>query len=276
MKKYLFSATILLLASLSFPLELAAENLRIVSLAPALTEIVCKLGGEKYLVGRCGACDYPESVKKLPAAGSFGIPELEKILSLKPDWVIGNDLMNPNTARKLSRIGIATNFRQINDLDDYICWLKTIGNKLNKQDSVNAELTKIDTRLKQLKQCRQLPIKVLWVVNAKPLIVAGRGSLPEYALNLMQAENAAKDTPAAYYKCSVEWLLTADIDVVIWNVPNAPAKSDRVWGKVRAIRENRIIELAITDPVTRPGPRFLDAVLRVRKMLENITESSRK
>ena len=70
MKKYLFSATILLLASLSFPLELAAENLRIVSLAPALTEIVCKLGGEKYLVGRCGACDYPESVKKLPARTS--------------------------------------------------------------------------------------------------------------------------------------------------------------------------------------------------------------
>lgn len=276
MKKYLYTTIILLLSGLFLPFELAAENLRIVSLAPALTEIICKLGGEKSLVGRCGACDYPESVKKLPVAGSFGIPELEKILFLKPDWVIGNDLMNPNTARKLSRLGIATEFRQINDLNDYIYWLKIIGSKLNKQDSVNNELAKINTIINQLKQCKPLPIKVLWVVNAKPLIVAGKGSLPEYALNLMQTENAAKETPAAYYKCSVEWLLTADIDAVIWNVPNAPAKNDRIWGKVKAVRENRIIELAITDPATRPGPRFLDAVQRVRKMLENISESSRK
>ena len=42
------------------------KNLRIVSLLPAATEIVCALGFRDQLVGRSHECDYPESVKALP------------------------------------------------------------------------------------------------------------------------------------------------------------------------------------------------------------------
>ena len=40
---------------------------RIVSLIASATEIVCALGFEEQLVGRSHECDYPPSVKKLPA-----------------------------------------------------------------------------------------------------------------------------------------------------------------------------------------------------------------
>jgi iron complex transport system substrate-binding protein len=40
---------------------------RIVSLLPSATEIVCALGFEDQLVGRSHECDYPESVRTLPA-----------------------------------------------------------------------------------------------------------------------------------------------------------------------------------------------------------------
>src|SRR6516162_7583665 len=40
--------------------------MRIVSLIASATEIVCRLGFEKDLVGRSHECDYPESVKSLP------------------------------------------------------------------------------------------------------------------------------------------------------------------------------------------------------------------
>ncbi|MDZ7691373.1 MAG: cobalamin-binding protein [Balneolaceae bacterium] len=41
--------------------------MRIVSLLPSITEIVCAIGKESELVGRSHECDYPESITSLPA-----------------------------------------------------------------------------------------------------------------------------------------------------------------------------------------------------------------
>ncbi len=45
-------------------------DLKIISLLPAATEIVCALGLEGQLIGRSHECDYPESVKELPICSS--------------------------------------------------------------------------------------------------------------------------------------------------------------------------------------------------------------
>ena len=75
----------------SLPLEAA----RIVSLSPAVTELIFHLGRGKDLVGRSSACDYPQEVRRLPVAGDFARPDTEKLLSLRPDAVITNDLIVP-------------------------------------------------------------------------------------------------------------------------------------------------------------------------------------
>jgi iron complex transport system substrate-binding protein len=45
-------------------------DLKIISLLPAATEIVCALGLEEQLIGRSHECDFPESVKALPVCSS--------------------------------------------------------------------------------------------------------------------------------------------------------------------------------------------------------------
>ncbi len=50
------------------------SSLKIVSLLPAVTEIVCALGLEQSLVGRSHECDYPVSVKHLPVCSEANIP----------------------------------------------------------------------------------------------------------------------------------------------------------------------------------------------------------
>ena len=98
---------ILLFMILSFPLYMRGEEVcRIVSLSPAVTEIICHLGGEKYLAGRSSACNYPESVKKLPVAGDFAKPYMEKILLFRPRYLLTNDLINPAAAKKFDSVGI--------------------------------------------------------------------------------------------------------------------------------------------------------------------------
>jgi iron complex transport system substrate-binding protein len=48
--------------------------MRIVSLLPSATEIVCKLGLEKSLVGVTHECDYPPSVRELPKVTHTLVP----------------------------------------------------------------------------------------------------------------------------------------------------------------------------------------------------------
>lgn len=249
---------------------LRADSLRIVSLAPALTEIVCYLGGEKNLVGRSSACDYPETVKNISAVGSFGRPEAERILALRPDWVIGNDLMNPNLQRVLKKNAVAVDFRQIENSNDYIFWVEKIGQKLRQEARAAEAVKQFRNEISQLQQAPALPLRALWVVNDKPIMVAGPGSLPDEALKLMKIKNAAAAVPEKYFKCSTEWLLTAPIDIIIWGLPGKIDRSSRIWGRVKAVQAGKIVTHAIDDPVTRPGPRFGKALNNLRKQIEEI------
>ena len=64
----------LLLLLTGWTLLIPAGELRVVSLAPNLTECIFLLGAEQLLVGRSGYCNYPLEAKKLPVVGGFGRP----------------------------------------------------------------------------------------------------------------------------------------------------------------------------------------------------------
>ena len=49
--------------------------MRVVTLLPSATEIVCAVGAEAQLVGRSHSCDYPATVRNLPALTRTTVPE---------------------------------------------------------------------------------------------------------------------------------------------------------------------------------------------------------
>jgi iron complex transport system substrate-binding protein len=61
---------------------------RIISLAPSITEILFALGLRQEIIGVTNFCDYPEEVTTKPRIGGFVNPDVEKIVSLKPDLII--------------------------------------------------------------------------------------------------------------------------------------------------------------------------------------------
>jgi ABC-type Fe3+-hydroxamate transport system substrate-binding protein len=65
--------------------------MRIVSLVPSLTELVCELGLARQLVGRTGFCVHPANVVRgIPKVGGTKTVNLEKIRALEPTHVILN------------------------------------------------------------------------------------------------------------------------------------------------------------------------------------------
>ena len=65
------------------------ERERIVSVLPSNTETLCAIGACAKLVGVDDYSDFPAQVTKLPKVGGLYDPNVEKIVSLKPDLVIG-------------------------------------------------------------------------------------------------------------------------------------------------------------------------------------------
>ncbi|MBU1061339.1 MAG: ABC transporter substrate-binding protein, partial [Candidatus Omnitrophica bacterium] len=64
-----------------------AQKQRIVSLAPSTTEILFALGLDEEIVGVSSFCDYPLKALEKEKVGTFSQPNIEKILSLRPDIV---------------------------------------------------------------------------------------------------------------------------------------------------------------------------------------------
>jgi len=83
--------------------------LRVVSLAPSLTETVYGLGRGDWLVGVTEFCDYPPEARSKTRVGGIAAPSLERIVSLAPDLVLTTAEGNSrNTMEQLERLGIAT------------------------------------------------------------------------------------------------------------------------------------------------------------------------
>lgn len=60
----------------------------VISLSPALTEIIYEMGYGSKVVGRGSYCDYPEEVTAVTDVGSSANPDIDEIIKLKPELLI--------------------------------------------------------------------------------------------------------------------------------------------------------------------------------------------
>lgn len=256
--------TILFLILIELTSLAAAE--RIVSLSPALTELVSHLGCEKELIARSEVCNYPETVKKLPVAGRFGDPDIERIIRMKPTLVITNDLINPNVMKTFEKHGIRTLMLQCRNISEYRLCVQKLSAALNVKAAGEKELQRIEKEIKNKRN--PLKIKVLWVIWDAPLMVAGRNSLTDEVIRLAGAENVAANVPQAYFKCSFDWLLKQKIDVIVWSASPNGYRRHRFWKKLAAVKKNKIITDLNPDLIQRPGPRIFEGIKILREKLE--------
>lgn len=238
---------------------------RVISLSPAMTELICHLGKEDLLVGRSDVCDFPESVKKLPVAGNFAKPFLEKIISLKADLLITNDLINPGVAENLQRFGIRTLMLPCRNLDEYRKCVQILGRELQCASRAETEIARIDAFRRAVPE--KLNLNVLWVIWDAPLMTPGKKSHLNEVITVAGAENVTGKVNADYLRPSFDDLLRRKIDVVIWSASGKKWKQRRVWQKFQAVRKNRVVDNIDQSVLLRPGPRMFEGIERLKGVL---------
>lgn len=263
--------SMLCLAACSKQKEVASGG--VVSLSPALTELVCHLGQEERLVARSTACDWPESVKRLPTAGDFAEPELERILAMKPALVVSNEFVNPKDADALRQAGIKVELHPCDGFDDYRAWVALMGKLLDCPNEAESELKRTDDRIAgfeaELKTSEKKPLRALYVIWDSPLLTAGTDSLPDAVGRLAGLENIVK-TEKGYPSISLEFVLKEDPDVIVWFAHGKDWKSNPSWSGIRAIREGRVLIPRDDSALLRPGPRIFDGIAELKSDLETL------
>lgn len=253
-----------------FPL-LNADEQRVVSFSPALTELVFQLGKGDSLAGRSSVCNYPPEAKNIPVAGSFGDPELERTLRLRPTLVIANDLIRPALIKTFEKANINVILMQCRTPEDYCLCVKRLGDALGCPDRAEAEIRRMKECLAEFERKAEgspLGKKVLWVVWDSPVMAAGKGSLPDTVIRLAGGKNIAAGVNQEYFKASYDWILQNPPDVIVWTASGTPEQSHPFWKQLDAVKEGRVVAGIDPDLIQRPGPRLPEGIGALRAELE--------
>ena len=244
---------------------------RIVSLAPNLTEILFALGLDEKIVAVSNDSDYPLKAANKQKIGTFWQPNTEAIIACKPDLVVTLWFEQQKAvADSLRRLGYHVLSVRIEKIPELPAAIQEIGTAAGCQQNAAQLVENIHNRSNDLqsKLVSADKVKVLWVVQAEPLRVAGRDTFINELIELAGGENAIGQTIQQYPPISTEELLVCGAETIIQsgmgksNMAEQQKAAERFWGRwpyLPAVKNNRIYVVE-PDIVVRLGPRLCQGI----------------
>lgn len=253
-----------------------AGGMRVVSLAPNITEIVCAVGGADSLVGRTSACNYPpEVVRNVPVIGDFGVPSMEMMLSRKPTLVLDVALEDESVGRKIDQMGLRRERINCKTLADVPAAILRVGALLDRRTQAEMVASNLVAQIAELR--RSLPATnrptVFAEIWSEPLITAGRNSFVSEMIELAGGRNIGDELDTEYPQVSSEWVIGKNPDVVLClGMANDKSCADIAakrtgWPAINAVKNKRVYDRFNTEVITRPGPRVLEGVKELRSRM---------
>ena len=242
---------------------LAAPARRIVSLAPATTELVFALGLGDRLVGRTTWCDWPAEAKAVRDVGNGLGPNVEAVAAQRPDLV----LMYPSETNRaavaqLDGLGIPTAVLKQDAITDWsatVRWVARAGGVPERAESLLADF---ERRLTAVRVSDAAGPAVFIAVGANPPIAIGAGSFISEVVTLAGGRNAFADLPAPSAPVSLEAIVARGPAVVLVLGPDSviPDVSTRPgWRAIPVVRLGHVMAVDGGE-FNRPSPRLPEAV----------------
>ncbi len=250
---------------------------RYISLAPSTTEILFALGLDEEIVGISTYCNWPPKAKSKEKIGEFSQVNMEKILSLKPDYVFCTGLEQAGIIRELRRFKLKVYVADPKNMEELINSIRGIGKIIDKikeaEDLIKnmaVQIEEISSKVKLIPQEKRP--KVFIEIWHDPLTTAGKGSFLDELITLAGGLNIASDTKRAYSIFSPEAVIKRNPDCIIlaYMDKEKPIKllGGRFgWKEISAVKNNRLYNDINPDLLLRPGPRVAQGVKEIYKRL---------
>ncbi len=269
-----FTALLLIAATAA-----AAEARRIVSIIPATTEMLFAMGAGDRVIAVGSYDRFPPEVSRLPRVGALLDPDVERILSLRPDLVVVYESQT-DLRTQLERAGIPIFLYQHRGLADVTSTIRALGVRIGLTDRADALADSIEHQIDAIRA------KVAGRPRPKTLLVFGRepGSLRGIDasggvgfLHDMVEAAGGTDVLADIHRQSVtmsaEMVLARAPEIIIelrYSREDRNAQADmKAWNAVAsvpAVRNGRVYLLEGQEFVV-PGPRVASAVERLARTI---------
>ncbi|GAB4255929.1 MAG: ABC transporter substrate-binding protein [Deferrisomatales bacterium] len=256
--------------------EVCAERppRRIVSLYGAYTELLWEMGVGERIVARTKNDTTVAQVAALPSVGSGLRPNVEYLLALRPDLVVGRaSRASGDTLAALRARDLPVAAFDPRGLGDLYGTIRRLGVLCDAEGRAEALIGSLEGRLTAVRTrvgARERPLRVVYEVRADPLTVAGADGLVNELIAVAGGVNAVA-IPKKIAMLDVEALLRLDPDVyVVQRGPmnrNPPPPAERPHlATLRAVREGRV--LVVDERLfSRPGPRVAEAAEQLSRFL---------
>ncbi len=226
------------LSEMALPLELetAEETKRVVTLAPAISQMMVDLGVGERIVG---VAEYDVSAPAgLPIVGNFLDINHEALLAAKPDLVLLMSTARQGVPRVLGELGASGRFevgvfdypKTIRDVMGTL-WregegsLTSVGGVLAMEAQASALRQKLEMQLVRLRALTDAMAgerpRVLMVIGLNPVMAVGPGQVLDEMLSIAGGDNAAGDATVGAPTFDRENLIATKADVVLLLMPDA-------------------------------------------------------
>jgi iron complex transport system substrate-binding protein len=249
-------------------LTVSKTPVRIVSLAPSITETLFALGLDREIIGVTIFCNYPPQAKLKPKVGGMVNPNLETLLAMKPDLVIAvKDLNKAELAGELDRLGIPMYVSDPSTVSRILEEIRVIGRIVGKEKSAEQLFLTMKSRIEAVKtKVRERPpVTVLYVLWGEPLMTIGPGSYIDEMIRIAGGKGIVPQGRPDYTQLSMEEVLAKNPEVIIFasEMGDAAVEAERKrwlkWNSLKAVKERRLYRLD-SDLIHRPGPRLVEGI----------------
>ncbi len=250
-----------------------AEPQAIVSLAPSNTEILYALGLRDKIVGITEFCNYPPEAAEKPKVGGFSDVNTEKVVELEPDLILAASIHVAETVPALEKLGLTVVVIAPPDVPAVLEGIRLVGKITGQEkeaETLTAEMQKRIDAVAKAVEGREKP-RVFWEISGD-LWTASPGSFINDLIVRAGGENIATEAETPWVQLSNEVIIAADPEVIFladhpFGETAESVASRPGWDEISAVVNDRIIEIEDTDIFSRPGPRVVDALEMVAKIL---------
>jgi iron complex transport system substrate-binding protein len=229
-------------------------------------------------VGRDALSDFPEAAKGVTDIGStFDALNTELIVSLKPDLILAAEINTPEQVKQLEGLGLTVYYlKNPLTLEEMYGNLELVAQLTGHPEETAALIESLKMRVAVVDE-KIAPISsrpgVFYELDAtdpsKPY-TAGKGTFITQLIDRAGGYNIASDLDG-YPQMSLEQVVAADPAFIILGDARYGVSPESIaqrpgWESLSAVKNGQVLPFN-DDLVSRPGPRLVDALEELAKLL---------
>jgi len=249
---------------------------RIVCLTEETTETLYLLGEERRIVGISGyTVRPPRARREKPRVSSFLSAQTEKILSLKPDLVLGFSDLQADISKDLVKAGLNVVIFNQRSVDEILSMIQMLASIVGVPQKGERLVASLERNLQEIRKTvpKRRP-KVYFEEWDEPMISGIRwvSELIEIAGGEDILAELSTSAAAAGRIHDGSKVIERKPDVILGSWCGKKFRPERVrarpgWDAVPAVRDGRLYEIKSAE-ILQPGPAALtDGVRRIHEIL---------